>query len=580
MHPYHHYHNYDVDPKIKIKGQDDAVQVGYNSIRQHLVDAMAKGEKRFCLDLYPNVAIAPILQMLSGIEELQVFETASAKKPAELLAREHEKYITDDRVFGKMTYQTLDCCFEDEKAQALRAAIDGCAGAAVVVGVGAGLFMAEADEYFFFDVTRWEIQLRYRRGEGTWMLENGKAPQLTKYKVGFFIEWRLADKHKKAVFDRVNYWVDANLPEEPHWLNAAAFREALSQTVRQPFHMQAYFDASVWGGQWMKNEFDLDPEAENYGWSFDGVPEENALKFDFGGKTAMFPAMTLVQQQPEALLGEHVYGRFGAEFPIRFDYLDTMEGGNLSLQVHPMTSYIQQQFGMHYTQDESYYILDAEEESCVYLGLKPGVDKAEMYAALKEANAGGVPFDAEKFVNKIPVKKHDHVLIPAGTVHCSGKNTTVLEISATPYIFTFKMWDWGRVGLDGIPRPVHLDHAFQNIQFNRDTDWVMGQLIHQEQTLRTEEGGMVEKTGLHNLEFIQTERYNLTGSVTALQQDSVMVVNLVEGREALIESVSGSFDPYTVHYGETIVIPAGAGAVKFTAVPDAGETKIMTAYVR
>lgn len=68
-----------------------------------------------------------------------------------------------------------------------------------------------------------------------------------------------------------------------------------------------------------------------------------------------------------------------------------MGGQNLSLQVHPLTEYIRRTFGMGYTQDESYYILDAKEGAHVYLGLKEGVDPDEMMAALEEANAGGRP---------------------------------------------------------------------------------------------------------------------------------------------------------------------------------------------
>src|SRR5258708_1659840 len=182
-------------------------------------------------------------------------------------------------------------------------------------------------------------------------------------------------------------------------------------------------------------------------------------------------AINLVFAQSRALLGNAVQVRFGDEFAIRFDFLDTMGGGNLSLQVHPTTEYIRENFGMDYTQDESYYILDAEPEAFVYLGLKGEISPAAMVRELEEAQAGDKPFEAEKFVGKWPIKKHDHVLIPAGTVHCSGKNSMMLEISATPYIFTFKLWDWGRMGLDGRPRPINIGHGRKVIHWPLSPVW-------------------------------------------------------------------------------------------------------------
>ena len=146
----------------------------------------------------------------------------------------------------------------------------------------------------------------------------------------------------------------------------------------------------------------------------------------------------------------------------------------------------------------------------------------------------------------------------------------VLEISATPYIFTFKLWDWGRVGLDGLPRPIHLEHGAANIQWDRDTDWVYDNLVHQERTIREEEGLKLERTGLHSREFIETHRYTLTKPVECSMEDSVHVLNLVEGEKAFIESLEGAFEPFEVHYGETFIIPA---AVKKYRVRPAGADK-------
>jgi mannose-6-phosphate isomerase class I len=309
----------------------------------------------------------------------------------------------------------------------------------------------------------------------------------------------------------------------------------------------------------MRQVCDLPDREPNYAWCFDCVPEENSLLLNFGGQIIETPAINVVFQQPGELLGEGVYARFGTEFPIRFDLLDTMGGGNLSLQVHPLTEYIYDHFGMAYTQDESYYLLDAASDACVFLGLKDGVDRVRMTEDLRAAERSGNRFDVEQYVNKWPARKHDHFLIPAGTIHCSGRNSMVLEISATPYIFTFKLWDWDRPGLDGRPRPVHLQHGLANIQWDRDRDWVQTNLINRIARLGECSGGWEERTGLHELEFIETRRHWFTAPVKHDTRGTVHVLNLVEGETITVESPTHAFDAYTVHYAETFIVPAAVG---------------------
>ena len=327
----------------------------------------------------------------------------------------------------------------------------------------------------------------------------------------------------------------------------------------------------------MKEHLGLNPEADNYAWSFDGVPEENSILARFGDADVELPAIDVVFFAPQQLLGERNYARFGAEFPIRFDFLDTMGGGNLSLQVHPVTDYIRRTFGMSYTQDESYYILDAGEDACVYLGVREGMDSMAMLDSLREAQQTGL-FDAEAYVNKLPARKHDHFLIPAGTIHCSGANAMVLEISATPYIFTFKLWDWGRVGLDGLPRPINIEHGAQVIQWDRDTRWVKENLVGRVRCVYDGADYTEEATGLHELEFIETRRYTVRTQLELDLQGALSVCNLVDGQAAVVTSPTGAFAPFEVHYAETFILPAAAG--KVCIQPLEGEVKVLRAYVR
>ena len=205
-----------------------------------------------------------------------------------------------------------------------------------------------------------------------------------------------------------------------------------------------------------------------------------------------------------------------------------------------------------------------------------------MLGELEAAETGGKPFNADRYANCWPAQKHDHFLIPAGTVHCSGANSMVLEISATPYIFTFKLWDWGRLGLDGKPRPIHLNHGREVICWERDTEWTRRELINQIHNLRSGDGWREERTGLHQLEFIETRRHWFTKAVPHDTAGGVNVLNLVQGHEAVVESPDGAFDPFPVHYAETFIIPAAVGRyiVRPTNSPTQTELATVKAYVR
>ena len=566
-------------PTIQVGAADHAAR-GTDAVKQELHALCAGSSKTVVtVECYPGTDQAEILALFPHAE-LIIHADDLAIQPAELDAKiEHE--LTDDPVFGIMTTWQMKNFYPEEALCAARGKIDAVTdGLVLVYGVGASL-VERADITIYADITRWEIQLRFRKGQDNWHTAMHDLPQRAKYKRGYFAEWRWGDRIKDKLLPVFDYYLDTTSAGNPAIVPGTAYRDALSKAAAQPFRMVPYFDPGVWGGDWMKTHFDLPENGSNYAWSFDGVPEENSLLLDFGSCVVETPALNLVYAHPRELLGDRVHARFGKEFPIRFDMLDTMHGQNLSLQVHPLTEYIQSHFHMHYTQDESYYLLDADEdeETYVYLGLKEGVDKKEMGRELRAAEKGEELFPAEKYVNKIPVKKHDHVLIPAGTVHCSGKNTMVLEISATPYIFTFKLWDWGRLGMDGLPRPIHLDHGMKNIQWNRDTKWVYDNIVGQTRTMEKTENCEVERTGLHSREFIDTIRYTLSGPHTVSMDDTVHVMNLVEGRSARIESMDGSFAAFTVHYAETAIVPAAVGTYRI--VPEEGEMiRMLVASVR
>jgi mannose-6-phosphate isomerase class I len=577
---------YDTLPTVRVSDDGTVVAEGWREAAAVLASrAREQPRSVIAVECYPGVLVDEIEASLSdALVIAAVVRTERALQHPDELERRLEPYLGDDPVFGFLCPWGLDEFFASGLVERLREEVARTPrGLVLVLGPGATLVCPHADVLVYADVTRWEIQQRQRRHDtGNLGAENARAPAGQLYKRAYFVDWRAADRHRKTVLDQVDYYLDTNIADSPRLIRGELYREALAATARRPFRLVPFFDPGPWGGEWMRHKFGLPNDPPNFAWCFDCVPEENSLLFDFGGRRVHSPALPLVHRHPLELLGHEVYEAFGAEFPIRFDMLDTFEGGNLSLQVHPRREYIREVFGMRYTQDESYYLLDAKPGAQVYLGLQSDVDPAQMGAALRAADESGKTFPTDKFVAAWPTRKHDHFSIPAGTVHCSGRDNLVLEISATPYIFTFKLWDWGRVDLDGRPRPIHLEHGLANIRWDRTADWVARNLIDNVGSVAAGDGWREESTGLHPLEFIETRRHWFTTAVEHNTGATVNVLNLVEGDAALVESPTDAFDPMMVHYAETFVVPAAVGPYRIRPLDATPSSPLATikAYVR
>lgn len=561
---------YDKAPYVEVAGFDDACWTGWKQVTAEIkaaVERSGKAHPVLAVECYSGLHDAEIKEALhAALTPARLVDTEKAvfKRPEAIDAMIAPELGGEDPIFGRLTRLTMKDYIDPEKERRLLEEREAWQGLTILYGPGASLCGGH-DILLYADMPRWEGQLRQRRNEVHNLgADNAELDAKLQYKRSFFIDWRVGDKLKREIYDAWDYFLDTTVPNMPKLITGEAFEAGMQEAVKRPFRVVPFFDPGVWGGQWMKEVCGLPDGPPNYAWCFDCVPEENSLLLGFGEVRVEVPSINLVFKHPKELLGEPVYGRFGAEFPIRFDFLDTMGGQNLSFQVHPLLDYAYEHFGLRYTQDESYYILDAEPGAEVYLGLKEDVVPEDMIADLATAAADPTkPFPDTKHVARFPAKKHDHFLIPAGSCHCSGANSMVLEISHTPYIFTFKMWDWDRLDLNGKPRPINLERGAANIQWDRREAWVRENLVNHVEPLGAGEGWREERTGLYHSELIETRRHWFAKAVEHdTLGNSVHVLNLVEGLEAVVESPNGAFAPFIVHFAETFIIPAAVGSYR------------------
>lgn len=479
----------------------------------------------------------------------------------------------DDPVFGKKYLGELSDFFDAKKLEMLQP--DTAADICIVYGTGASLANWQG-HLVYVDVPKNEIQYRMRAGSTKNLGSTATLPYSQIYKRMYFIEWPILNLHKERLLPKLDVIVDEQRIDQITWMKGSDFRTALDLMLESPLRARPWFEAGVWGGDWMKNHIqDLNQDEVNYAWSFELISPENGIVFEGNNHLLEVSFDFLLFHNNKKVLGKAA-DRFGNYFPIRFDYLDTFDGGNLSVQCHPRPDYIMENFGEPFTQDETYYILDCEDDAEVYLGFQDDINPDEFKNALIESQEKAEEIDIVKYVQKFKANKHDLFLIPNGTIHASGKNNMVLEISSTPYIFTFKMYDWVRPGLDGKPRPINVEHGFKNVYFDRKGERVEKEFISKPSVNKEFSNGRKINLPTHEEHFYAVDRYEFTGEIEIETLGQCHICMLVEGD---IAEVSVGQNSQKFKYAETFVIPANVPKYKINHI---GSKKafVVVSYVK
>jgi predicted NBD/HSP70 family sugar kinase/mannose-6-phosphate isomerase class I len=431
----------------------------------------------------------------------------------------------------------------------------------ILAGPGAGLSNWQTP-IIYFDLPKNELQYRMRAGSATNLGGKTTGPNAEMYKRSYFVDWPFLNQHRRAIGKDIAIVADGQHDDNPNWAPMDAIRQGMRHMACNLIRARPWFEPGVWGGQWMKQHFPaLSRDEINYAWSFELIAPENGIAFESDGLLLEIAFDWLMECESKAILGVDA-DRFKEEFPIRFDFLDTFGGGNLSIQCHPSLPYIKKHFGENITQDETYYILDCKPGAGVYLGFNEDIDPTAFKATLEKSQAANQAIDIEEYVQLLPAKKHDLFLIPNKTIHGAGVNNLVLEISATPYIYTFKMYDWMRLDLEGMPRPINIAHAFHNLDFARKGAKVQQELVSKPRLLQKDANMQLELLPTHPEHFYSIHRIILTGSTTIATEGRCHLLMLVEGKVLSIQTRQGR--TYTLHYAETFVLPAAAGEYTLT----------------
>ncbi|MEV8314124.1 hypothetical protein AB0Q95_08125 [Streptomyces sp. NPDC059900] len=444
----------------------------------------------------------------------------------------------------------------------------------LVYGPGASLVLH--DVLWYADLPKRFAESAVAAGEGSNLGLPGERAELKRL---FYVDWPMLDRHRDAIAGQLDGWLDVQEPGRPVFVDGDGLRASYADLARRPVRTRPFFNSTPWGGHWGQRTLGFNPGERNTAVGYELIAPEAGILIGHGPEAqAEVPFQLLCALHPDEVLGPESHARFGTSFPIRFDYLDTMGGGSLSVHCHPKEPYMRERFGWQYTQHETYYMTLGSADTRVYLGLREDADPTLFRKEIEEAAHDGVAMNPADHVMTFPADQGRLFMIPAGTPHASGAGNLVLEISATPYLYSLRFYDWLRPDADGNPRPLPYEHGLANLETERRGDAVTRDLVQEPCVLRRGNGWHEELLGSLDEMFYEVRRYALDAQAEAADDTAgrFHVLNVVEGTEITVLTAAG--DRHTLAYAETLTVPAAVGGYRLRA--SGGPAKVVKALVR
>jgi len=318
-----------------------------------------------------------------------------------------------------------------------------------------------------------------------------------------------------------------------------------------PIKFHPIFKEKVWGGNKLhsilKKEIKSDKTGES--WEISCVP--NNLSVVSNGNLRGATIQELIETYKQNLVGEKVYKVFGNVFPLLIKFIDASD--DLSIQVHPDDNFAKKRHKEN-GKNEMWYIVDADDNTDIIVGVNNDFTKKEYLEVVKENNLKSI-------LNYEKIKKGDVFYIPAGRIHAIMKGTLLAEIQQNSDL-TYRIFDWNRKDLKGNYRELHTKLASDVVELKKQDDYFI------------KYNNQKQNENLVSNNYFTINYMNIDKAVKKdlSKNDSFFIYMCTKG--ALTIDYKG--EKFNLGMGETILIPA---SIKQISLLPKSKSELLEVYI-